>query len=97
MTHAEAVYQFHRAGAFGVVGNALAYWTARLVLHMKRRAELRATVRAIARSDRVAATKICEGCHQRGRHGHSWFCPNGDIPFFNYHDMNTHVGIRRSS
>lgn len=50
---------------------------------------------AQARETRVAAARICEGCRRRGRHGHSWFCPSGDIPFFNYHDMNTHVGWRQ--
>ncbi len=90
MTHQEAIAEFHRAGAFGAVGNLLAYWTSRLVRRMKERAELRLLVRKVGRVDRVSAAKICDHCGGGGRHGHSWFCQS-------YSDGNPYVGIRRSS
>ncbi len=95
MTHQEAIAEFHRAGAFGVAGNLLAYWTSRLVRRMKERAETRLTVREIGRLDRVHASKICDGCGQRGRHGHSWFCTQGKVTLF-YLDTGP-SDLRRSS
>jgi len=96
MTHTEAVFQFHRAGAFAIIGNLLAYWACHLLRQRARVAEFRSTVRKIMRLDRVEAASFCEGCGRRKRHGHEWFCIASDVPFFNDH-YNLHDGIRRHS
>lgn len=82
------------AGIGIVVGNLTSVLVCYRISRNKTRSKMRSGNFALTRARRVARARICEGCNRRGRQGHAWFCASGDIPLFNYHDMNTHSGLK---
>lgn len=91
MTHLEAIQEFHRAGAFALIGNLLSYSIGKLIGSTQRTRELRACAVQHSRLERIERAHICDGCGSRGAGEHAWFCPDTGALF------NSHVGVRRAS